>query len=102
MRQVLFANPKKLGPEHLPIHAESLSLDIKAFNECLESDRHLALIDQEAKDANTVRLTGTPSFIVGKSGSDRITGQVIIGAQPLNVFDAAIDKTLRRGGVGPK
>ena len=94
MRQVLFANPQKLGVEHLPAHAESLSLDMEAFNECLASDRHLAQIDQEAKDANAVRLTGTPSFIVGKSGSDKITGQVIIGAQPLNVFDAAIDKAL--------
>jgi len=94
MRQVLFANPKKLGPEHLPEHAASLSLDVDAFNKCLESDRHLAQIDQEAKDANAVRLTGTPSFIVGKTASDRITGQVIIGAQPFNVFSTAIDKAL--------
>ena len=94
MRQVLFANPKELAPEHLPSHAQSLSLDMKAFNECLASDRHLALIDQEAKDANAVRLTGTPSFIVGKTASDSITGQVIIGAQQVNVFSIAIDKVL--------
>ena len=98
MRQVLFANPRKLGKEHLPAHAESLSLDLEAFNKCLESERHLAQIDQEAKDANAVRLTGTPSFIVGKSGGEKITGQVIIGAQPLNAFDAAIT----RAGVGPQ
>ena len=51
-------------------------------------------IDQDAKDAGAVRLTGTPSFIVGKTASDKITGQVIIGAQPLNVFNAAIKKAL--------
>ena len=96
MRQVLFVNPKQLGMEHLPAHAESLSLDMDAFNKCLESERHLAQIDQEAKDANAVRLTGTPSFIVGKTGGDKITGQVVIGAQPLNVFDAAIDKALKQ------
>ncbi|MBT8122163.1 MAG: DsbA family protein [Gammaproteobacteria bacterium] len=94
MRQVLFANPRKLGQEHLPAHAESLSLEMDAFNKCLASERHLAQIDQEAKDANAVRLTGTPSFIVGKTGGDKITGQVVIGAQPLNVFDAAIGKLL--------
>ena len=96
MRQVLFVNPQKLGKVHLPAHAESLSLDMDAFNKCLESERHLAQIDQEAKDANAVRLTGTPSFIVGKTASDKITGQVIIGAQPLNVFDAAIGKALKQ------
>ena len=95
MRLVLFANPKKLGKEDLPAHAESLSLDMDAFNKCLESERHLAQIDQEAKEANAVRLTGTPSFIVGKTGGDKVTGQVVIGAQPLNVFDAAIDKLLK-------
>lgn len=95
MRQVLFKNPKQLGVEHLPAHAESLSLDMDAFNQCLASERHLAQIDQEAKDANAVRLTGTPSFIVGKTASDKITGQVVIGAQPLKVFDAAIDKALK-------
>ena len=48
-----------------------------------EQERHLAAIDQDARDAGAVRLTGTPSFIVGKTTSDRITGEVIIGAQPL-------------------
>ena len=94
MREVLFKNPKKLNVENLPAHAETLSLDMDAFNACLQSDRHLAEIDQDAKDANAVRLTGTPSFIIGKSSSDEITGQVIIGAQPMNVFDAAINKAL--------
>ena len=94
MREVLFKNPKELGPEHLPEHAATVSLDVEAFKACIASDRHLADIDQDAKDAGAVRLTGTPSFIVGKTASDKISGQVIIGAQPLNVFSAAIKKAL--------
>ena len=94
MRDVLFRNPKQLNAENLPAHAETLSLDMDAFNECLQSDRHLAEIDQDAKDANAVRLTGTPSFIIGKSTGDTITGQVVIGAQPMRAFDNAIDKAL--------
>ena len=92
MREVLFRNPQKLAGEHLPAHAAGVGLDVEAFNACLSSDRHLADIDQEAKDARAVRLTGTPSFIVGKTASDKISGQVIIGAQSLNVFKAAIQK----------
>ena len=94
MRDVLFRNPRQLNTENLPAHAETLSLDMDAFNECLQSDRHLAEIDQDAKDANAVRLTGTPSFIIGKSTGDKITGQVVIGAQPMNAFDSAINKVL--------
>ena len=94
MRDVLFKNPRRLNTEHLPTHAATLSLNKDAFNECLQSDRHLAEIDQDAKDANAVRLTGTPSFIIGKSTGDKITGQVVIGAQPMNAFDSAINKAL--------
>ncbi|HYQ71560.1 MAG TPA: thioredoxin domain-containing protein [Gammaproteobacteria bacterium] len=95
MREELFKNPQKLAPEYLPGHASSAGVaDIEAFNVCLASDRHVADIEQDAKDAGAVRLTGTPSFIIGKTASDKITGAVVIGAQPLNVFTAAINKAL--------
>jgi len=96
MRELLFRNPQKLNTENLPAHAETLSLDMQAFNSCLQSNRHLAAIDQDAKDAKAVRLTGTPSFIIGKTASDEISGQVVIGAQPMNIFEAAIGKALEQ------
>jgi protein-disulfide isomerase len=102
MRELLFRNPQKLNTENLPAHAATLSLDINAFNTCLQSDRHLADIDQDAKDAKAVRLTGTPSFIIGKTASDEISGQVVIGAQPMNVFDAAISKALEQKPAAKK
>ena len=102
MRELLFRNPQKLNTENLPAHAETLSLDMTAFNECLQSDRHLAEIDKDAKDANAVRLTGTPSFIIGKTTSDVINGQVVIGAQPMNKFDAAINKALEQQPAAKK
>ena len=102
MREILFRNPQKLNTENLPAYAETLSLDMEAFNSCLQSDRHLAEIDQDRKDANAVRLTGTPSFIIGKSASDEISGQVVIGAQPMNIFDAAIGKVLAQKTVEKK
>jgi len=94
MREVLFKNPQKLNVTFLPAHAATLNLDIEAFNACLQSTRHLDVIAKEAKDAQSVRLTGTPSFIIGKTTSDVISGPVVIGAQPMNQFDAAINKVL--------
>ena len=49
-----------------------------------------------------MRLTGTPSFIIGKTTDDVIKGQVIVGAQPMNVFDAAINKPLAQKPVERK
>ena len=101
MREILFRNPQKLNTEHLPAHAEKLALDMEAFDECLKSSRHLAEIDQDANDAKSVSLTGTPSFIIGKTTNDRITGQVVVGAQPISAFDIAIDKALARSAGLP-
>ncbi len=94
MRTVLFQNPQKLNVGFLPAHAATLNLDIEAFNECLQSTRHLDTIAKEARDANAVRLTGTPSFIIGKTTDDVISGPVVVGAQPLNTFVVAINKLL--------
>jgi protein-disulfide isomerase len=94
MREELFKNPQQMAEEQLPTHAASLGIDVEAFKSCMASDRHLADIDQDAKDAGAVSLTGTPSFIIGKTASDKITGDVVVGAQPLNVFTAAIKKAL--------
>jgi protein-disulfide isomerase len=102
MRELLFRNPQKLNTENLPAHAATLSLDMEAFNTCLQSNRHLAEIDQDAKDARAVSLTGTPSFIIGKTASNEITGQVVIGAQPMNKFDDAISKALEQQPAAKK
>ncbi len=102
MRDVLFQNPQKLNVTFLPAHAATLNLDIEAFNACLQSTRHLDVIAKEAKDAQSVRLTGTPSFIIGKTTSDVISGPVVIGAQPMNQFDAAINKVLAQKPVAAK
>jgi protein-disulfide isomerase len=96
MRTLLFENPKALGVEHLKGYARELSLDSSTFESCLNSDKHLADIDKEAKAANAVRLTGTPSFIVGKTATKEISGKVIVGAQPLNAFEAAIQQALEQ------
>jgi protein-disulfide isomerase len=99
MREVLYQNPQKLNVTYLPAHATTLNLDIEAFNACLQSKRHLDAIAKEAKDAGSVRLTGTPSFIIGKTTGDIIEGPVVIGAQPMNQFDAAINKVLAQKPV---
>ena len=102
MREMLFEHPQQIGVAHLPGYARDLSLDVEAFNTCLNSDSHIAAINKDAKDARGVSLTGTPSFIIGKSNSDKITGTVVIGAQPLRVFKDAINQALEQKPVAQK
>jgi protein-disulfide isomerase len=94
MRSVLFANAKKLEEENLPKYAQTVGLDSAAFGSCLASDRHLARIDQSARDAGTVRITGTPTFVVGKAASDWVEGSRVVGARDYETFEAQILKAL--------
>ncbi len=60
----------------------------KKFAECLESDRHLATVDRDMQDGRKAGMTGTPGFY--------INGIVVVGAQPMEVFEDVIDRELAR------
>jgi len=95
MRKVLFDNAPMPEPEVLNRHGKQLSLDEKLFDDCLANDRHLDQIAADSASAAGIRITGTPSFIIGKSDGDRVEGKKIIGAQSYAVFDSAIRLALQ-------
>ncbi len=94
MRSILFTNAKKLEAENLPKYAQVIGLDTAAFDACLASERHLALIDQSVRDAGKVKITGTPTLVVGKAAGDTVEGNRIVGARNYKVFEDHILKLL--------
>ena len=94
MREVLYSNAQKLSTDLLPNYAKIVGLDLQAFKACLASERHLNGIDADAAEARSARLTGTPSFVVGRTASEEVQGSVIVGAQPYSVFKSRIDALL--------
>jgi protein-disulfide isomerase len=100
MRDTLFRNNANLGIEQLPGYAREIGLDGDTFDACLSSDRHQAQIDQDSQEANRIRITGTPSFIIGKATGDTVSGQLVIGAQAPAVFTAAIQRIIDQTTAG--
>jgi len=90
MRAVLFANAKKLEAENLPNYAQTMGLDMTAFDACLASDRHLAAIDKSMQDASGVQITGTPTFVIGKASGDWVEGKRVVGARDFKTFEENI------------
>jgi protein-disulfide isomerase len=90
MRAVLFENAPVGDPGSLPDYAQKLDLDEQRFGDCLASGRYLSRVDHDSGAAEQMRITGTPTFIIGKSGNDWVEGKKIIGAQSYAVFDGAI------------
>jgi len=94
MREILFTNSPKLDPALLPGYAQVIGLDAAAFSACLASKRHLAGMDADQAAAEGARITGTPSFIIGRTAGDSLTGRIIVGAQAQPVFTAEIERLL--------
>jgi len=94
MHDLLQGGSGKLDKPRFLAHAAELGLDTAAFEACIGSPRHLAGIDADAAEAQSIGVTGTPSFILGRSRAERIEGRYIRGALPYPVFQQAIEDLL--------
>ncbi|MEE9423068.1 MAG: DsbA family protein [Gammaproteobacteria bacterium] len=94
LRDSLFRNSANLELEKIKVYANELKLNMQAFNTCFDSDKYLDEIDKDSAIAKQLRITGTPTFIIGRVVSNKLTGKLIVGAQSPAVFSAEINKQL--------
>lgn len=71
-------------------YAGELGLNTADFAACLTSGRFDAAIAQDLQDGQAAGISGTPSFLINDN--------LVVGAQPLTVFQQAVD-TLLAGGT---
>jgi protein-disulfide isomerase len=96
MYDVLFANQRALGKEHLGEFAGDLGLQSDAFDECMNG----AMVDTirvHQAQGRSLNIAGTPTFLVGRIHSNRQTVTVvhkITGAQPYRAFKDAIESLI--------
>ncbi len=74
--------------------AGKIGINADNFKTCIDSKKYADEVAKDLNDAGIVGATGTPSFVVGKSGQE-IEGKLIVGAQPFAAFKAAIDPLLQ-------
>jgi protein-disulfide isomerase len=84
----LFANQQLLQPNDLKQHAADLGLEPKAFNSCLDSSKYGERVRDGVAEGGQVGVNSTPTIF--------INGRRLSGAQPYEVFVAAIDEELSR------
>jgi protein-disulfide isomerase len=95
MRALLIANATKLEPDAVLGYAEQVpQLNVDRFKECVRSDRYSAGIRKAGADANSQGISGTPSFLIGRSNGDVVDGLILVGAQPFGAFDKQLKEQL--------
>lgn len=99
MHDALFENQNKLGEELYQQTAKQLELNIDAFTECLNDPASAKAVNRSIAYGNSVGVSGTPKFFIGRIEGDSITDvSSISGAQSYGVFAATVEKLLNGPG----
>lgn len=69
-------------------YAKESGLKGQEFNQCLDSGKYLKKVEGETAIAAFLGARGTPAFL--------LNGQLLAGAQPFEVFEAVIEKELKK------
>jgi len=87
----LFTNQSSLTADALKRYAadSSLGLDTARFNQCLDSSKYEARVQEALAAGKDLGISSTPTVYVN--------GRMINGAQPIEVFQSVIDEELARG-----
>jgi protein-disulfide isomerase len=85
----MFGNQTDLKDDDLKQRAANLKLDTTAFNDCLDSGRHVADIDKEIDEGYSVGVTMAPTIF--------INGRRFFGNRSLLDIQQIIDEELKRG-----
>lgn len=84
---LLFSNQLGLNQEAYLAYAQSISLDINSFEECLSENRYLDIVNQDMTILTKINAPlSTPTFFVN--------GQYLAGAQPFSEFARLIEAEL--------
>ena len=86
MHDLLFEQGVQGGVAGFKQYARQIGLNTARFDACLDSGQMAAEIQADMVAGQKVGIQGTPGFI--------INGQLVSGAQPFAVFDAAIQAAL--------
>jgi len=78
--------------ENLSALAEKAGLDMQRFGADYQSGRFAGLVQKDFQEGQMAGVNGTPTFFVND--------QVLVGLQPLGVFESAIEDARREAEGG--
>ncbi len=79
--------------------AQSIGLDMNAFNSCYSSNKYSDQVTKDYQDAIAAGIQGTPFFVVSYTANGQTQTATIDGAQSIDVFKQELDKDLAAAGA---
>jgi len=100
MLDSLFANNRDVedqgsfSDKRLTAMAESINLDMAAYQDCYNSGKYEDEVQQDFDDAVAAGISGTPFFVMTYTVNGELKTETIEGAQPINEFQQKIEAAL--------
>jgi protein-disulfide isomerase len=94
MHDTLLGDAASLTLADIDERAAKLGLDIPQLDRCISSDRFADIIQRSITEANDMRVSGTPTFIIGTldpRGELMSVKTTVVGASPFEAFKVALD-----------
>ena len=88
MHDEMFANQDQLSVDALKNLAKKIGVKSESFDVCLTSNKYLDQVKKDMEQGKNLKVKSTPTFFVN--------GQLVNGAQPVEVFSELIDEELAR------
>jgi protein-disulfide isomerase len=93
-RETVFREQHRLAQDPYAEFAAGLALDAERFAACRNDPGQLTGIRADVNLAAARGIGSTPSFVIRRSGADRNSETIIVGAKPYEVFKAKVDSLL--------
>ena len=79
--------------------AETVGLDMDAFNSCFDSGKYLERVQQDFEEGQAANINGTPGFLVTYTVNGETKTKLIEGAQPFTTFQQELEAVLNEINV---
>ena len=95
-------HPFKLGADDILRYAQQVpQLDGDRFKACLKADEFTGAVKKAVADANAQGISGTPTFLIGKTQGDVVDGVLVVGAKPIAEFETMFKEESRKSASNP-
>jgi protein-disulfide isomerase len=95
MRHAILINNARLLEASFAGFAQDLKLNVASFRACAaDASKFRAEIQKDTADAGLIGITGTPTFVIGRTIATGLDGVRFVGAQPIAVFEAKFKELL--------
>jgi protein-disulfide isomerase len=96
MRDKLFENSPRFTAEDLLRYATEIGVNNATYKNCVSNHKFEVDVRLNLAQAGSLKINGTPAFVIGPTTPEGVDGEIVEGAMPFNVFSTVLHGLLAK------